>query len=73
MSTAGQGLSNSRVQEVYTSLGRLSIREQSAVMNRLLMSSALGGVDVGTTDRETLADVLEAIARRIEGEDSRQS
>ncbi|MCY7283357.1 MAG: hypothetical protein LH679_07910 [Cyanobacteria bacterium CAN_BIN43] len=45
-------------------MGRLSVREQAAVMNRFLMSSGLGRM----VDRETLADVLVAIARRIEGE-----
>jgi hypothetical protein len=58
---SGKDGANSRVEDVCDSLGRLSAQEQAAVMKRFLMSAALGG----TTGRETLADVLVAIARRI--------
>jgi hypothetical protein len=58
----GKDGANSRVEDVCDSLGRLSAQEQAAVMNRFLMSAALGG----TAGRETLADVLVAIAQRIE-------
>jgi hypothetical protein len=43
-------------------LGRLSAQEQAAVMNRFLTSAG------GMAERETLADVLVAIAARLERE-----
>jgi hypothetical protein len=60
LGAAGKAGADSRVEDVCDLLGRLSAQEQAAVMNRFLMSSG------GMAGRETLADVLVAIARRIE-------
>ncbi len=77
---AGKSLENSRVQAVSDSLERLSAQERVMVARQFLMSPDLRGVwenslvgrnleaEIGRADRETLSDMLGAIAQRIEGE-----
>jgi len=77
---AGKRLENSRVQAVSDSLERLSAQERIVVARQFLMSPDLRGVwenslvrrnleaEIGRADRETLSDMLGAIAQRIEGE-----